>query len=265
MNRLHRIEKRMKLVKTGKQSTVNGQIRFKKTNTHVATTAAALFSPLAQSSPTGGVHSYFSFGSADVRAKPKKTKLSSATPLQSQQQQSSSASPLTNERNRQKFTLPPIKVEFEGQQGPAEIQVLNNLVKHENRLNVSSASYSNHLHSRYVHLVYTNDSATYEMSLQSKSWPHTLGGLQFKATLPTRTSTSHSVIVNCVPRDWHVDTIKPLIEQRYLSTVQVTRIFREGQPINQIRVDFRSNQDVQSIVSNSHIFIDSVLYPAVAY
>ena len=84
-------------------------------------------------------------------------------------------------------------------------------------------------------------------------------------TLPHQTSTPYSVIVNRVPRDWHVDTIKPLIAQRYLSTIQVTRMFREGQPINRIRVDFRSNEDVQSIVNNSHIFIHSIRYPAVAY
>ena len=238
---------------------------FQKTNIHAATTTTALCGPVARSSPTGGVHSYFSFGSADVRAKPKKTMLSSATPFQSQQQQSSSASPLTNQRKRQKSMLPPLKVEFEGQQRPAEIQVVNDLVKHGNRLNVSSASYSTHPHSRHVLLVYANDSATCELLMESKPWPSTLSGLQFKVTLPTRTPTSYSVIVNRVPRDWHVDTIKPLIEQRYLSTIQVTRIYREGQPINRIRVDFRSNEDVQSIVSSSHIFIDSIRYPAVAY
>ena len=161
--------------------------------------------------------------------------------------------------------LPPVKVEFERQQRPAEIQVLNDLVKHDNRLNVSYASYSTHPHSRNVLLVYANDSATYELLLENNSWPTALGGLQFKVTLPTRTPTSYSVIVNRVPREWHVDSIKPLIAQRYLSNVQVTRIFREGQPINWIRVDFRSNEDVQTIVNSSHICIDSIRYPAVAY
>ena len=238
---------------------------FQKSNAQAATTNEALFAPVAQSSLTSGVHSYFSFGSADLRAKPKRPIFNSAKTAPTQQQQSSSALPFTNERKRQKSTLPPVKVAFERQQKPAEIHVLNDLVKHDNRLHVSSASYSTLPHSRHVLLVYANDSATYEMLLESNSWPPTLGGLQFKVTLPTRTPTSYSVIVNRVPKDWQVDTIKPLIAQRYLSTVQVTRIFREGQPINRIRVDFRSNEDVQTIVSNSHIFIDSIRYPAVAY
>jgi hypothetical protein len=49
----------------------------------------------------------------------------------------------------------------------------------------------------------------------------------------------------------------------YLSTVQVSRMFRDGQPINYIRVDFRSNEDVQKIPQCSHISIDSIRYPAV--
>ena len=239
---------------------------YKKPNEHAPATTMSLFgTKVPQKSPAGGVHSYFSFGSADVRAKPQNPILNSAGPSPTHQKQSSSASPLSNERKRQKSTLPPIKVEFDRHQKPAEIQVLNDLVKHDNRLNVSSASYSTHPHSRHVLLVYAKDSATYEMLLESKSWPTTLGGLPFKVTLPTRTPTSYSIIVNRVPREWNVDSIKPLIAQRYLSTVQVTRIFREGQPINRIRVDFRSNEDVQTIVNSSHIFIDSIRYPAVAY
>ena len=68
-----------------------------------------------------------------------------------------------------------------------------------------------------------------------------------------------------IPREWHVDSIRPLIAERDLSTVQVARIFRDGQPINRIPVDFRSNEDVQKILQCSHISIDSVRYPAVPY
>jgi hypothetical protein len=239
---------------------------FQKINTFAAaTTTVALSGPAAQSSPVGDVHSYFSFGSANARPKPMRTIFSSSNPSKQQQQQYSNASPRMNESKRQKSTLPPVKVEFERQQRPAEIQVLNDLVKHDNRFNVSSASYSTHPHSRHVLLVYANDSVTYERLLESNSWPVTLGGLQFKVTLPTRTPTSYSIIVNRVPRDWHVDTIKPLIEQRYPSTIQVNRIFRDGQPINRIRVDFRSNEDVQTIINSAHILMDSIRYPAVAY
>ena len=210
------------------------------------------------------MHSYFTFGSAEARAKPSNSTYASAKRPSTQQNQSSNASPITHGPRRLNSHLPPVKVEFEHQQRPAEIRVLNDLVKHDNRLNVSSASYSTHPLSRHVLRVFANDSATYEMLLQSNSWPPVLGGLQFQLTLPTRTPTSYSVIVSRVPREWHVDSIKPLIAQRYQSTMQVSRIFREGQPINRIRVDFCSSEDVQTVLNSSHILIDSIRYLAVA-
>ena len=146
-----------------------------------------------------------------------------------------------------------------------EIQILNDLVTHNGRLNVNTASYSIHPQSPHVLLVFAHDSPTYEMLFESSSWPTSMCGLPFKITLPSRISTSYSILVNHVPCEWHVDSIRPLIAQRYRSTVQVARIFRDGQPINRIRVDFRSNDDVQKILQCAHISINSIRYPAVAY
>jgi hypothetical protein len=53
-------------------------------------------------------------------------------------------------------------------------------------------------------------------------------GLSFKVTLPSRIPTSYAVLVNRVPRECHVDSMKPLIAQRYLSTVQVARILHDA-------------------------------------
>ena len=36
----------------------------------------------------------------------------------------------------------------------------------------------------------------------------------------------YSIIVNQIPRDWNVDSIKPLIASRYSLIVQVVRILR---------------------------------------
>ena len=138
-----------------------------------------------------------------------------------------------------------------------EIQVLNGLVKHNDRLNVNAASYSTHPQSSHILIVLANDSSTYEMLFESSSWLTPICGLPFKVTLPSRIPTSYSILVNRVPREWHVDSVRPLITQRYLSIVQVARIFRDGQPINRIRVDFRSNDDVQKILQCSQISIDA--------
>ena len=151
---------------------------------------------IPQSSPKGGVHSYFSFGSAVARAQPQNQIFTSARLSPTHQKQFSGASQFSNERKRQKSTLPPVKVEFEGQQKPVEIHVLNDLVKHDTRLNVSSACYSTNPHSRHVLLVYANDAATYEILLQQNSCPTRLAcGLNYTLDLATisvdRTDDTH--------------------------------------------------------------------------
>ena len=60
----------------------------------------------------------------------------------------------------------------------------------------------------------------YEMLLKSNSWSPALGGLQFKAMLLTHTATFYCVIV--------------------------------------IRVDFCSNEDIETIITSSHIFIERI-------
>ena len=240
--------------------------KVQKTNTHAPTTNMSFFGQTVPQNPkTDGVHSYFSFGGNDTRVKPIfRQDVSQKSSSMKQQRPPDESSPYTQGR-RKRQNLPPFKLEFKDRQKPMEIQVLNDLVKHNYRLNVNAASYSTHPQSSHILLVFANDSATYEMLFDSSSWPTSICGLSFKVSLPSRIPTSYSILVNRVPREWHVDSIRPLITQRYLSTVQVARIFRDGQPINRIRVDFRSNDDVQKILQCSHISIDSIRYPAVAY
>ena len=233
--------------------------KVQKTNTHAPTTTMSFFGQtVPQNLKTDGVHSYFSFGGNDTRTKP-------TFPQHASEKSALGGSLACNEGRRKRTNLPPFILEFDAQRKPMEIQVLNELVKHIDRLNVNAASYSTHPQSQHVLLIVANDSPTYKMLFESSSRPNWICGLPFKVTLPSRIATSYYVMVNRVPREWHVDFMRPLITQRYLSTVQVARIFQDGQPINRIRVDFRSNEDVQKILQCSHISVDSMRYPDVAY
>lgn len=223
--------------------------KIQKTNAKDSVTTCPMTEQLNQANkaPTG-IHTYFTFGENQTRTKPKST----------------SAMKNFSAQNR-KNNFPPFKIEFENQQKPIEIHVLNELVKNNNKLNVSSASYSSYPQSRHVLLLFANDSSSYELLFENNTWPKSICGLSFRVIYPNRIPTSYSIIVNQIPRDWIVDSILPLIASRYPSVVQVVRIFRDDKPTNRIRIDFRSNDDVQTILQVSYIYIDSIRYPAVAY
>jgi hypothetical protein len=196
--------------------------KIQKSNTHAPTTSMSFFGQtIPHDSKADGVHSYFPLGANEAQ-----TKLTS--PQHGLEKSSPDGSSAHTDGKRRRANLSPFKLEFDAQQKPMEIQVLNELVKHNDRLNVNAASYSTHPQSQHVLLVFVNDPPTDEMLFESSSWPTSICGLPFKVTLPSRIPTSYSILVNRVPREWHVDSMRPLITRRYLSTVQVGRIFRDG-------------------------------------
>ncbi|CAF4712236.1 unnamed protein product [Rotaria sp. Silwood1] len=113
---------------------------------------------------TEGVHSYFSFEKAETKPRPLSPKKNSQGLRRTQAQYSANALLNNNihERNNQ-LNLPPFKIVFENQQKPPEIQVLNDLIKQNHKLNISRAFYSKYIQSNNVLLLFANDSSTYEM------------------------------------------------------------------------------------------------------
>ena len=232
------------------QKVISGRSnKIQKTNPKNSITTCPLPEQTTQASniPTS-VHSYFSFGEHQSRTKPKFNSV-----IQSAHDK------------KMKPNFPPFKLEFERQHKPAEIQVLNELVKHNKNLNVSSALYSSYPQTRHVLLLFANDSSSYELLFENKAWPNSICGLSFNVKFPHRIPTSYSIIVNQIPRNWDIASIQPLIATRYPSMVQAVRMFRESKPTNRIRIDFRSNDDVQAILQCSNIYIDSIRYPASPY
>ena len=62
-----------------------------------------------------------------------------------------------------------------------------------------------------------------------------------------------------------MDTIQSLLIEQYQSVDRVTCISREGKGTTRIRIDFSSQDDVQSILRSGYICIGSIQYPATSY
>ena len=209
--------------------------KLQRTNQNVQSPSLAFVDvPVRPNSSAGHVHSYFSSDENFVRSKPNSNRSAFAR-MPSQHQSTTVANPNKSAATRRRSVpLPPFKLEFENHQKPTEILVLNELVKHNDHLNVDTARYLSHHQSRHLLAIFANDSATYEFLLQPTSWPSRLCGLSFEVIPPRRIPTSYSVLVHRVPREWTIDAIQPLIAQRYPSVLHVARIFHDRQPINRI-------------------------------
>ncbi|CAF3932620.1 unnamed protein product [Rotaria sp. Silwood1] len=89
------------------------------------------------------------------------------------------------------------------------------------------------------------------------SWPNLICNLSFQVTLPRRIPVSYSVIVNCIPREWNVDTIYPLLAERYTSTDRVTRIFHDNQPTTKLNYIQFFLQTISSHVNSNTLSLTS--------
>ncbi|CAF3443728.1 unnamed protein product [Rotaria sp. Silwood1] len=99
------------------------------------------------------------------------------------------------------------------------------------------------------------------MLFENSSWANLICNLSFQVTLLRRIPVSYSIIINCILRKWNIDTIV----EHYTSTDHVRRIFHDDQPTTKIRIDFHSQDDVNWILKNGYIYIDSIRYTATAY
>ncbi|CAF3396951.1 unnamed protein product [Rotaria sp. Silwood1] len=95
--------------------------------------------------------------------------------------------------------------------------------------------------------------------------PLLLGKILYAPATPVSAAIIAKVVFHffsCINR---LHTIHPLIAERYTSTDRVTRIFRDDQPTTKVRIDFHSQDDVNLILKNGYIYIDSIRYTATTY
>jgi hypothetical protein len=104
--------------------------KIQKTNTNAPTSTMSFFGQtVPQNLKTDGVHSYLSFGGSDTRSKPIfHRNIFHKSSSMKQQQSPGESSSLYPQTRTKKSKLPPFKLEFDAQQKPMEIHVLNDLI-----------------------------------------------------------------------------------------------------------------------------------------
>ena len=155
-------------------------------------------------------YSYFSFGRAALDIKPRSNQ-NTFPRIETQPSTRAVTNSKVNERNKHSYLLP-FKIDFESHQKPSKIQVLNALVTYNNRLNVSTAFYSKQTHSQHVLFLFINDLSTYELLFKTGTWSTLICNSSFMVTSPRH-----------IPREWTMDTIQPLIAERYISTAHISQ------------------------------------------
>ncbi|CAF2058056.1 unnamed protein product [Rotaria magnacalcarata] len=101
------------------------------------------------------------------------------------------------------------------------------------------------------------------MSSSSKSSQQSLNTLPFSSN---GQQTTRSVIASKVSLDYDEKTLLHSLGHTYLGVENVSRLYDQDEnPMDEIRVDFKTNKETMKILQAQYIFIDGKKYPANGY
>ncbi|CAF1544193.1 unnamed protein product [Didymodactylos carnosus] len=130
-------------------------------------------------------------------------------------------------------------------------------------LSINFIRYSTLLYHTHELLIFANNPYTYQQLFIHGSLSKQISGSSFTITLPNRIPTCQSIIMTGVPASWDTTEMHELLVVRYQSVAQITRIYNNnGEPTTRVRVDLRQYSEVERILKDQRIYMDSVSYPA---
>jgi len=89
------------------------------------------------------------------------------------------------------------------------------------------------------------------------NWPSTINNTKYKLDLPNKISSSYSLVVQNVPRQWSAQDFGNELKQHYPSIVRAVRLYiNGGRPLPKVRVDFSSYKDLSMILKAKRILLD---------
>lgn len=165
-----------------------------------------------------------------------------------------------------KTTFPPFILKFEESQQSSIKEITDELVtewKKQHGIDLMLTARFGHLHSL---LIFADDSSTFESLLDPIRWPKRLKNIQFTLKTPRQLPPNYSLVIQQFHRNWNEDEWLEELQQRYVSLFKITRMrVKDGAPLNSVRADFRSIDEVKTLIRSGKINIGSMIHPIKPY
>jgi hypothetical protein len=131
-----------------------------------------------------------------------------------------------------------------------------------NRFNINSSLFG-HMHSL---LIFADDSSTYESLLDPNRWPKELKEVEIVVKAPRQLPPNYSLIIQQFHRNWIEEEWLYELQQRYVSLLKITRMRVKGRsPLNAVRADFKSIDEVKTLIRSGKINVGSMIRPVIPY
>jgi hypothetical protein len=165
-----------------------------------------------------------------------------------------------------KLSFPPIVVYFKGEQQTSIKEITDDLIskwKNQHGMELFLRARFGHMHSL---LIFADDSSTFESLLDPNRWPKTLNEVNIEVKVPRQLPPEYSIVIQQFHRNWNENEWLEEMQQRYVSLYKITRMrVKDGSPLNAVRADFRSIEEVKMLIRSGKINIGSMVHPVKSY
>ena len=186
--------------------------------------------------------------------------------FQAYRQEFSSQQQMTHPNPVSKISFPPIIVKFNEVQSSSIKEITDDLVlnwKRQHGISLKLTARFGHMHSL---LIFADDSSTFESLLDPTRWPKTLREVGIVAKAPRQLPPDYSLIIQQFHRNWNEDEWLHELQLKYVSLFKITRIrVKDGSPLNAVRADFKSIDEVKTLTRSGKINIGSMIHPIKPY
>jgi hypothetical protein len=173
---------------------------------------------------------------------------------------------MTHPSSFSKISFPPIVVKFIGDQQSSIKEITDDLIsswKNQHGIDLVLTARFGHMHSL---LVFADDSSTFESLLDPNRWPKELKEIKIVVTAPRQLPSDYSLIIQQFHRNWNEDEWLYELQQRYVSLFKITRMrVKDGSPLNAVRADFKSIDEVKTLIRSGKINVGSMIHPVKPY
>lgn len=115
-------------------------------------------------------------------------------------------------------------------------------------------------------LIFTDDSSTFESLLIPTHWPRSLKDVEVEVRDQRQLPPEYSLVIQQFHRNWDENEWLTEMQTRYASLSKITRLrVKEGSPLNAVRADFKSMEEVRRIIHHGKIYVGSMIHPVKQY
>ncbi|CAF2956154.1 unnamed protein product [Rotaria sp. Silwood2] len=173
---------------------------------------------------------------------------------------------MTHPTTTSKISFPPIVVKFIGEQQTSIKEITDDLIskwKNQHGIDLTITARFGYLHSL---LIFSDDSSTFESLLDPNRWPKALKEVDIEVKVPRQLPPAYSLIIQQFHRNWNEDEWLIELQQRYVSLYKITRMrVKDGSPLNAVRADFKSIEEVKTLIRSGKINVGSMIHPVKPY